>query len=246
MDKNLQYWNLRSEKYNKLKWVNKNNMLDDMIGFAGDVNGKKVLDLGTGTGKVLTHFKEKYPNGIYYGVDISKDMLNYIDKELGFNLNVCKMEELNIFEDNYFDVVTARMCMHHSENINKTFNEVRRVLKPGGRFIICEGTPPDRNSVDFYINMFKYKEERHTFLLDDLTNWYINEKFNDIFSKTIILENMSLNNWIENSGITEENKNIIKELHYNAPEHVKEAYSMKEKEEDLIMNWKFVVVSGQK
>lgn len=246
MEINRSYWNDRAEKYNKLNWVNKNEMIESMMNFAGNVNGKRVLDIGTGTGKVLIEFKNRYPDGEYYGIDISEEMLSHIDKELNFNLNSCKMEDLNVFDDDYFDVVTARMCIHHSQDIDKAFKEVRRILKPGGMFIICEGTPPNRESVDFYVNMFKYKEDRHTFLLDDLTNWYINERFNNIYSNTIVLKDMSLNNWVDNSGVIEENKNIIKKLHYDAPSYVKEAYSMKSMNDDLIMNWKFVVVCGVK
>lgn len=246
MKTNEEYWKSRSEKYNKLKWIDKNELLECMTVFAGDVTGKRVLDLGTGTGKVLTYFKSKFPNAEYYGVDISQDMLNYIDKDLEFKLDVCAMEDLSIFEDNYFDVVTARMCIHHSDDIDKAFREVKRILKDGGLFIVCEGTPPNRQCVDFYENMFKYKEERHTFLLDDLTNWYVNEGFNEIHSKTVVSKDMSLNNWVENSGIPEENKTIIKKLHYEAPDYVKKAYAMKEENDDLIMNWKFVVVCGQK
>lgn len=240
------YWGARAEKYNNLNWVNKNNTLEDMLMFAGDTNGKKVLDLGTGTGKVLSLFKKHNPCGIYYGIDISNEMTSLIDKSLGFNIQTCAMEDMNIFQDNYFDVVTARMCMHHAEDIDKAFYEVKRVLKPNGIFIVCEGTPPDRHSVDFYTNMFKYKEDRHTFLLDDLTNHYIKAGYNNILSKTTVLEKMSLNNWIDNGGTPEENKKIIKELHYNAPDYVKKAYLMEEKDDDILMNWKFVVVCGSK
>ena len=246
MQQSKKYWNDRAEKYNNLNWVNKNNTLDDMIMMAGNTNGKRVLDLGTGTGKVLAEFKKQNPEGIYYGIDISDEMTRYIDKDLGFNIQISSMENMHMFEDEFFDVVTARMCVHHSEDIEKAFQEVKRVLKPNGVFIICEGTPPDRHSVEFYTEMFKYKEDRHTFLLDDLTNYYINAGYNNILSKTTVLNNMSLNNWVENGGTPEENIQIIKDMHYNAPEHVKKAYNMVEKDDDIFMNWKFVVVSGRK
>ncbi|MEO8399324.1 MAG: class I SAM-dependent methyltransferase, partial [Ignavibacteriaceae bacterium] len=36
----------------------------------------------------------------------------------------------------YFDIVYSHGVLHHTENINKTFNEIYRVLKPGGKFIV--------------------------------------------------------------------------------------------------------------
>ncbi|WP_196247239.1 class I SAM-dependent methyltransferase [Clostridium novyi] len=239
-------WEDRSNTYDNISWVNRNETLDQIVSFCEDVNNKKVLDIGTGTGKVLKALKKKYPYGIYYGVDLSTAMMDKIDKELGFNLFQSKIEDLSIFEDNSFDVVTARMVMHHSQDLNKAFNEVKRILKPNGKFIICEGTPPDRYSVKFYEDMFKYKEDRHTFLVDDLTNLYINSNFKNIFSRTIVLNNMSLNNWLNNAGVPLRNIDIIRKMHFESDRLVKEAYDMNIIEDDIIMNWKFAVVCGTK
>lgn len=246
MNKVLTNWEKRSCTYNTINWVNRNETLDSMIMFAGDVNEKKLLDLGTGTGKVLKSFKEIYPKANYYGLDRSLGMMSKIDSAYNFNLVEGKIENLSNFKDETFDVITARMVMHHSEDLNKAFKEVNRVLKKGGKFIICEGTPPNRDCVKFYEEMFKYKEDRHTFLLDDLTNLYINNNFSEIYSKTIVLSDMSLNNWLDNAGTPVENIEIIKKMHWEADDVVKEAYKMKEINDDIFMNWKFVVICGEK
>lgn len=239
-------WEERSRTYDNIRWVNRNETLEQMIKFCGNVNNKNVLDLGTGTGKVLKALKEEYHNGNYYGVDLSEGMMNKIDKDLGFNLSQSKIEDLSIFEDNFFDVVTARMVIHHSEDLNKAFSEVKRILKPGGKFIVCEGTPPDRYSVKFYEEMFKYKENRNTFLLDDLTNLYVNNGFKDVMSKTVILNDMSLNNWLDNAGVPFRNIDIIRKMHFEADKIVKQAYNMRLIENDIIMDWKFAVICAVK
>ncbi|KGM92781.1 hypothetical protein Z968_13185 [Clostridium novyi A str. 4552] len=94
--------------------------------------------------------------------------------------------------------------------------------------------------------MFKYKEDRHTFLVDDLTNLYINSNFKNIFSRTIVLNNMSLNNWLNNAGVPLRNIDIIRKMHFESDRLVKEAYDMNIIEDDIIMNWKFAVVCGTK
>ncbi|WP_246637543.1 methyltransferase domain-containing protein [Crassaminicella profunda] len=239
-------WASRAKTYDKIDWVNRDETLNAMVNFAGNLNDKNVLDLGTGTGKVLKTLKQHSPNGNYYGVDVSKEMMDKIDESYGFNLYVSKIENLDNFKEDFFDAVTARMVLHHAEDLDKALAEIYRILKPDGKFIICEGNPPDRYCVSFYEEMFKFKEDRNTFLLDDITNLMINHNFYNITSKTIVLSGMSLNNWLDNAGVPFRNIDIIRKMHYEADLLVKKAYNMKIVDDDILMNWKFSVVSGTK
>jgi len=156
------------------------------------------------------------------------------------------MENLHGFADDDFDLVTARMVFHHANNLEKAMDEVYRVLKPGGRFVLCEGNPPDRYSVQFYKDMFRFKEDRITFLLDDLVNLLVRQGFQKITSRTVILKDMSLNNWLEKSGLPFRNIDIIKKMHYDCDVFVQKAYNMKFGNDDILMDWKFSIISGIK
>lgn len=239
-------WDHRATFYNGLDWVNKDVLLKSMVDTAGPLKNKKVLDLGTGTGKILMALKTHNPDNDFYGVDISKGMMDKIDSDPGINLGISPIEDLKPFQENEFDLVTARMVFHHANDLRKAMAETYRVLKPGGRFILCEGNPPDRKTFYFYDNMFRFKEDRITFLLDDMINLFVNQGFREIFSKTIIMKEMSLNNWLENSGLPFRNIDIIKKLHYECDESVQKAYNMKKEKEDILMDWKFSVVYGIK
>jgi len=57
---------------------------------------------------------------------------------------------------------------------------------------------------------------------------------------------MSINNWLENSGLPFRNIDIIKKMHYDCDNLVKRAYNMKFKNNDILMEWKFSVVAGIK
>ena len=57
---------------------------------------------------------------------------------------------------------------------------------------------------------------------------------------------MSMNNWLENSGLPFRNIDIIKRMHYDCDNLVKKAYNMKFVDEDILMEWKFSVVAGIK
>ncbi len=238
-------WNHRAQFYNRLKWTSADELLSNMVETAMIQQGQKVLDLGTGTGKVLIALKEKCLEADYYGIDISQGMLDKIDINYGFNLSICNIESLH-FQDNSFDVVTARMVLHHADNLIKAMKEVYRVVKPGGRVIICEGNPPDHHSIRFYKDMFRFKEDRITFTVDDLVNVLIRNDFKKIGLRIVVLKNMSLNNWLENSGLPFRNIDIIKKMHYSCDDDVKRAYNMKIQEDDILMDWKFSIVSGVK
>jgi len=239
-------WDHRSTLYNGLDWVNRDSLLKTIVETAGEFKDKKILDLGTGTGKILMALKAKNPDNDYYGVDISKGMLSNIDDSFGFHLSISPIEDLSTFNDNDFDLMTARMVFHHANNLDKALSEVHRVLKPGGMFILCEGNPPDRQTVPFYEDMFRFKEDRITYMSDDLVNLFVKEGFKEIISKTIIMKDMSLNNWLDKSGLPFRNIDIIKKMHFNCDESVQKAYNMKFVDEDILMVWKFSVVSGIK
>jgi len=239
-------WDKRSKFYNGLDWVSRDELLDTIVEIAGILKSKKVLDIGTGTGKVLTALKKQCPETDYYGVDICQSMLDKIDVSCGFNLSIREMENLHGFQDNDFDLVTARMVFHHARNLEKAMNEIYRVLKPGGKFILCEGNPPDRHSIPFYKDMFHFKEDRITFTLDDMVNLLVSQGFQEIASRTVILKDMSLNNWLEKSALPFRNVDIIKKMHYECDTSIQKAYNMDFQNDDILMDWKFSVVSGIK
>ena len=91
-----------------------------------------VLDMGCGWGNNLKFLKDKGFCGV--GVDISKTAVQHC-KSSGYTASVCDFSKLP-FSDSSFDIVFDRQAIQHNtiENIKKTLNEVKRVLKKGGVF----------------------------------------------------------------------------------------------------------------
>lgn len=97
----------------------------------------KVLDLGCGNGRLLELFKEK--NIIYTGVDSAEKIIEIARRkkpEAAFFV----VDSLDLpFQDNYFDKIFCIAVLHHIPSVyfRKQFvKEAKRVLRPGGIFII--------------------------------------------------------------------------------------------------------------
>ena len=91
-------------------------------------NHKKGLEVGVGSGKFAI------PLGIQTGVEPSKEMRK-LAKEKGLEVYEGIGEDLP-FEADSFDFVLMVTTICFLSDINKTFTEIRRILKNNGRLII--------------------------------------------------------------------------------------------------------------
>ena len=103
-----------------------------------DIDPKKVIDLGAGTGLELIEFFKKYPNARVKAIDLTIEMLNKI-KEREF------ADKVDIICDDFFacdfgrdnDVIMSTSALHHflyDEKI-KLYKKIYDALREGGLFI---------------------------------------------------------------------------------------------------------------
>jgi ubiquinone/menaquinone biosynthesis C-methylase UbiE/choline kinase len=237
-------WSARAWSYDRLQWVNDDHLLAAMLEVAKAGDPRRVLDIGTGSGKVLLGLRGVLGAGEFWGVDTSQAMLDRIPDRRGLNLKLSDAQTLAGIPDGHFDLATARMVFHHIPDAGAAMRSITRVLRPGGRLVICEGVPPSSRTVKWYTDMFRYKEDRRTLAEGDIIHLFVRGGFHDVATTTITMKRASLNNWLDNSGIPQRNIDLIKELHYNAPAEVIEDYGMEFTGGDCLMTWRFAVVSG--
>lgn len=111
--------------------------------------GQSVLDVGCGTGTLALAAKRRVGPGVdVFGIDASPEMIARAQarsKKLaaGVAFRQAVIERLP-FMDSQFDVVLSSLMLHHlpPEARAKGFAEIRRVLKPTGRFVAVDYKPP--------------------------------------------------------------------------------------------------------
>jgi ubiquinone/menaquinone biosynthesis C-methylase UbiE len=103
----------------------------------------KILDIGTGPGRLLLALNRLDPGLELCGADISEAMIarakqNCIEAGV-INIDLCIAGALSLpYPDNYFDAVISTGSLHHWKDPVAGLNEVYRVLKPGGFALIYD------------------------------------------------------------------------------------------------------------
>src|SRR3989344_6892971 len=124
----------RPREYAGLDWVQAKSLLHPVLELAQPTDNDIVVDVGTGTGAVLSYLAPYAKAGI--GIDISRPMLSQIDQSAGNVLIVnADARDAIPMPDEVADVVTTRMMLHDVQKPESAIAEAWRLVKPGGRLI---------------------------------------------------------------------------------------------------------------
>ena len=114
------------------------------INYAKPQSGEICVDLGSGRGNDVIRMAEEVGEaGHSYGIDISEGMIAKANaNKAKFEVNnaefiQAELEKLPL-EDNSVDLVISNCTLNHSTDKQAVWNEVYRILKVGGRFVVSD------------------------------------------------------------------------------------------------------------
>jgi ubiquinone/menaquinone biosynthesis C-methylase UbiE len=107
---------------------------------------RSLLDLGTGTGRMLEMFAADIERGL--GLDLSLDMLALARARLDrAGLKNCSVRQGDIYDlalaRDSFDVVIIHQVLHFLDDAPRAIREAVRVLRPGGQLLVVDFAPHD-------------------------------------------------------------------------------------------------------
>lgn len=111
---------------------------EDRSNLIGNVKEKRILEIGCVGGQCSIAFAKK--GAICTGIDISKEQLNYakeLAKKNKVDVKFIKMDFQNLgrFKQGSFDIAFSAWAFQYSQNIDRLFREIYRVLKKKGLFV---------------------------------------------------------------------------------------------------------------
>jgi ubiquinone/menaquinone biosynthesis C-methylase UbiE len=239
------FWGIRSQNYDRLFWVRDGGYLSAILDMLELRPEHLVLDVGTGTGVVARAMKDWVRHVV--ALDPSGEMLQQGSWE---GVSVLRWDISDaIFASEIFDRVVVRMALHHMGNsLGVAMRRCREVLKPGGRLVVAEALPPseDVEVVRWWTEMFRLKEDRLVFSQGFLWMLLTEHGFRRVHLRENWIQDFSVANWLQNSGLPKDRQEEILNVHRNAPASVKRAHQIREVEGDCLIRSRNLILSGEK
>ena len=114
---------------------------DALLRLLPDRSVDDLLDVGTGTGRMLELFGPRIARGV--GVDLSREMLAVARAHLErAGLRHCHVRQADMYQLPFpsasFDAVLVHQVLHYAETPGDAVAEAARVLRPGGRLLVID------------------------------------------------------------------------------------------------------------
>ncbi|WP_405861801.1 class I SAM-dependent methyltransferase [Streptomyces sp. NBC_00090] len=188
-------------------------VVPSFLAMVGDIRGKSVLDLASGTGFYSREFKRRGATDVL-GIDVSGEMVAVAKQleernPLGVRYEVGDAAELRPFEQR-FDVGLAVQLLNYAEDIATTermCRNVHRSLKPGSEFFVLNQSPdfrfdgPSPEKYGFRSELTGEEVEtgpqvRTTALLDPPVSFVANRPRRDVYEKCLQAAGFSEVTWV--------------------------------------------------
>jgi ubiquinone/menaquinone biosynthesis C-methylase UbiE len=227
-----------------------------MVAMAAPGADAKALDVATGTGLVAFALAEQITGGgCVIGVDFTATMLAraFEDRDAdasngdGAPVALSAADATRLpFPDAFFSVVTCRFSVHHFTHAIPAMQEMARVLAPGGRLVIGEfGMPEDPEKAAYFNRMERTRGHSH---VQAFSPSQLSQMMADIGcpveDSRLLNREVMASEWLETANTTDENREIVRTMLWDAVEGDLAGLSPQRVGDDLLLTRHEIVLSG--
>jgi ubiquinone/menaquinone biosynthesis C-methylase UbiE len=205
--------------------------------------GSRALDVATGGGHTAIYLATR--GFTVTASDISQAMLDSATRlaaERGHSIET-RLHEAEKFpySASSYDLVTCRVAAHHFSSREAFLAEVTRVLKPGGHFLLIDGTVPDGEPIaeEWIHELEKLRDPSHGRFLSpgDWKELCSRNQLHVVRCETTPFKQPDLNWYFDTAGTPAENRKKVLELIDAAPESARRVFRMGEEDGKIIWWW---------
>lgn len=161
-------------------------------------SGGRYLDVGTGTGDLVFEILNQSAHVLVDGIDPAEQMLSIardkaVKRGVGDPVSFISGDALQLpMDSDTYDGIVSGFCFRNIERRQMALEEMRRVLKPGGKLVILEATYPEsvliRMGYRLYtplvplVGWFMGGGSAYRYLVDSIEDFPKPETVTDMFS----------------------------------------------------------------
>jgi ubiquinone/menaquinone biosynthesis C-methylase UbiE len=207
------HFTARADRYDRSSnWCTDGGILDRMLALLAPNPDTRLLDLAVGTGLVSRHLRPHV--GRITGLDITEAMM--VQAQDAVDEMVISPAEAMPFADGSFDAVVCRQGIQFMD-LGPALGEVRRVLKPGGRFLtvdLCAYGPEDRDEY-FEILRLRNPARRNFFVRGDVAAALTEAGFDPVTVEELVTAE-DVEAWSDHGAIAEHRREGIRAVYWRA------------------------------
>ncbi|MGC9524784.1 MAG: class I SAM-dependent methyltransferase [Limnospira sp.] len=136
-------------EYDSMDFVEVNTAFADRAIALGPTSAGVLLDAGTGTARIPIAIARQKPDWKIIAIDLSENMLKIGDRNvtaagLAHQIELARVDAKQLpYETGQFDFVISNSIVHHLPDPLPFFQELNRVLKPGGGIFLRDLLRPE-------------------------------------------------------------------------------------------------------
>lgn len=224
--------------------------LEILVEWAQPAAHHRVIDVATGVG--FTGFAFARRAGSVVAYDLTQPMLQQAaalarQRSLGNVRFVQGPAERLPFHDATFDIYTCRTAPHHFFDVPAFLAEARRVLKPGGQFLMADTVTTEDPAIDRWENAIELlRDPSHVrnYAPSEWLRMIGGAGLETLRADLSLRTHLTFHDWVERSGNPPDVVAGLRRRFLEAPDPVRRTFAITPQDGDIAFSWPVLVVQA--